>query len=74
MERKETPIMAKILAGIAIAYALSPVDLIPDFIPVIGLLDDVILLPMLIALVLKMIPNEVFEEQCQQLKTYFLLW
>ena len=62
MKRKETPVLAKILAGIAIGYALSPIDLIPDFIPVIGLLDDVILLPALIALILKLIPNEVFEE------------
>jgi len=36
MKRKETPFIAKILAGIAVTYALSPIDLIPDFIPVIG--------------------------------------
>ena len=62
MKHKETPMLAKILAGIAIGYALSPIDLIPDFIPLIGLLDDVILLSMLIALAMKLIPNEVFEE------------
>jgi len=43
-----------------VAYALSPIDFIPDFIPVIGLLDDVILLPGLIALVIKPIPADVF--------------
>ncbi len=62
LKRKDTPIMAKILAGITIAYALSPIDLIPDFIPVIGYLDDIILLPGLIALTVKLIPKEIFEE------------
>jgi hypothetical protein len=42
LKRKETPPLAKILIGIAVCYALPPIDLIPDFIPVIGLLDDVL--------------------------------
>ncbi|MCL1914797.1 MAG: YkvA family protein [Eubacteriaceae bacterium] len=62
MKRKETPLPAKIIAAVAVGYALSPVDLIPDFIPVIGLLDDALIVPGLIALVLKLIPAEVFEE------------
>ena len=62
MKRKDTPALAKIIAGITILYALSPVDLIPDFIPVLGYLDDVILLPGLIALTIKLIPDEVFVE------------
>jgi len=62
MKHKRTPILAKALAAITIAYALSPIDLIPDFIPVIGLLDDVILLPALIVLIIKIIPAEVFAE------------
>ena len=62
MKKKETPVIAKIIAGITVIYALSPIDFIPDFIPVIGLLDDVILLPGLIAIVIKLIPAEVFEE------------
>ena len=62
LKRKETPILAKILAGITVAYALSPVDLIPDFIPVLGYLDDVILLPGLIALIIRLIPKEIFAE------------
>ena len=62
LRRKETPMPVKIIAFIAVAYALSPIDLIPDFIPILGLLDDVILLPGLIALVIKMIPQEVFAE------------
>lgn len=62
MGKKETPVMAKILAGLTITYALSPIDLIPDFIPVLGYLDDVILLPSLAALTIRLIPPEVREE------------
>lgn len=58
----ETPLLAKVLAGITVAYALSPVDLIPDFIPVLGYLDDLILLPLLVALTLKCIPKDVMEK------------
>lgn len=46
----DTPITAKIFASITVVYALSPIDLVPDFIPVLGYLDDVILLPMLVTL------------------------
>lgn len=53
-----TPLVAKLLAAAVVAYALSPIDLIPDFIPVIGLLDDLVLLPIGIALVLRLIPPE----------------
>ena len=59
MRRKDTPIGAKILAGITVGYALSPIDLIPDFIPVLGYLDDLILLPLLAAMAIKLIPDEV---------------
>lgn len=62
MKHKKTPLIAKVLAVLAIAYALSPIDLIPDFIPVIGLLDDVLILPALIAASVKLIPHNVFEE------------
>ena len=58
------------MAGTAVIYALSPIDLIPDFIPVIGYLDDLILLPLLVALTLKLIPDETFErcrEQARQM-------
>jgi len=64
LKRSETPLLAKIIAAITVAYALSPIDIIPDFIPVIGMLDDVILLPGLIAIVIKLIPKEVFA-QCR---------
>lgn len=66
LRRKETPFPAKIIAAITVGYALSPIDLIPDFIPVIGYLDDIILLPCLIALTVKLIPYEIFEECREQ--------
>lgn len=64
LRKKDTPTAAKIFAGIAIGYVLSPIDLIPDFIPVIGMLDDLILVPMLIGITLKLMPEEVLE-QCR---------
>ena len=51
-----TPIMAKLVAGFAAAYAFSPIDLIPDFIPVLGLLDDLVILPLAIGYAIKHIP------------------
>lgn len=57
MKKRETPLIAKIIAIITITYALSPIDLIPDFIPILGYLDDIIILPILIALVVKLIPE-----------------
>ncbi|OVE68323.1 hypothetical protein CCS79_10455 [Clostridium diolis] len=62
LRKKETPVIAKVFAMITIIYALSPIDLIPDFIPVIGLLDDIILLPILIAITIKFIPEEVLSK------------
>ena len=60
--KKETPFLAKVLAVVIVVYALSPIDLIPDFIPVLGYLDDVIILPGLIVLLIKLIPPDVFAE------------
>ena len=65
MKKKETPVMAKIIAGLTVVYALSPIDLIPDFIPVLGYIDDIILLPALVALTIRMIPSDVFDT-CRQ--------
>lgn len=64
-----TPWYAKVFAGLVAAYAFSPIDLIPDFIPVLGYLDDLLLVPMGISLALKMIPPEVMaacREQAQK--------
>jgi uncharacterized membrane protein YkvA (DUF1232 family) len=54
--------MPKIIIGVCIAYALSPIDLIPDFIPVLGYLDDLVIIPALLALAIRLIPKSVFEE------------
>lgn len=56
------PWYAKLFAALIVSYALSPIDLIPDFIPVLGYLDDLIIVPAGIALSKKMIPKEVLEE------------
>ncbi|WP_414042503.1 YkvA family protein [Macrococcus sp. EM39E] len=69
LSKKETPILAKVLALITIIYALSPIDLIPDFIPVLGYLDDILLLPFFIALTIKLIPDEVFTQCIEEAKT-----
>lgn len=68
LKDKETPVIAKILAAVTVAYALSPVDLIPDFVPVLGYLDDVLLLPALIALTIRLIPKEKLEMYREQAK------
>jgi uncharacterized membrane protein YkvA (DUF1232 family) len=60
-KRKDVPIYAKIVVLITIGYALSPIDLIPDFIPIFGYLDDLIILPFLIYISLKLIPKEIID-------------
>jgi len=57
-----TPWYAKLLAAAVAAYAFSPIDLIPDFVPILGYVDDLILIPMGIALAIKMIPPAVMTE------------
>lgn len=61
-----TPLVAKLVAGIVVAYALSPIDLIPDFIPVLGLLDDIILVPLGVALAVKLVPPPLWLEMQQR--------
>ncbi len=70
LTKKETPWYGKVLAAITVCYAFSPIDLIPDFIPVLGYLDDIILLPMFIALTIKTIPKEVFLNCKEEAKGY----
>ena len=60
-QHEKTPWYVKARAAVTIGYALSPIDLIPDFIPVLGLLDDLLILPVLIALCMKMMPKKVIE-------------
>ena len=66
LKDKKTPWYAKLFAALTVVYALSPIDFIPDFIPVLGYLDDLIILPLLVALTVKFIPADVFEEYRKQ--------
>jgi uncharacterized membrane protein YkvA (DUF1232 family) len=59
MKDPRTPFLARLVIIITVAYAVSPIDLIPDFIPVLGYLDDLIILPALIALAIRLIPGDV---------------
>ncbi|HAL44460.1 MAG: hypothetical protein A2Y12_19000 [Planctomycetes bacterium GWF2_42_9] len=64
---KRVPKASKILLALAIGYFLLPIDLIPDFIPIIGHLDDLIIIPTLIFIAIKLIPKEVFDENYRQI-------
>lgn len=65
LKHERTPWLAKVLLGMAIGYVLMPFDLIPDFIPVLGQLDDLLIVPGLVILALKLIPEGVIDE-CRQ--------
>jgi len=65
---RRTPLSAKLLVGITVGYLLSPIDLIPDFIPVLGLLDDLIIVPLLIIASRKLIPPIVLAEAREAVK------
>ncbi len=62
LKDSRTPKLAKYLLGLAVGYTLLPFDIIPDFIPVIGHLDDVIIVPILVIIALKIIPKEIIED------------
>ena len=62
LKEKRTPWYAKVLAAAVVVYALSPIDLIPDFIPILGYPDDLVILPALIAWFIRCIPQDVFED------------
>ena len=60
LKHPDTPWYAKAMAAVLTAYALSPIDLIPDFIPVLGLLDEALLIPVALWLFLKLVPADVY--------------
>lgn len=62
IKHPEVSLWSKIIIAVAIAYALSPVDLVPDFIPFIGYLDDAVILPFLFFIAIQSIPKPVYEE------------
>jgi uncharacterized membrane protein YkvA (DUF1232 family) len=65
MKRRDTSLLAKIFALITIVYALLPIDFVPDFIPILGYLDDIVILPFLITITIKLIPDSILNE-CQK--------
>ena len=68
---RDPPWHAKLLVAAVVAYAVSPIDLIPDFIPVLGQLDDLLLLPIGIALAIRLVPPAVLEEKRAQAAARF---
>ena len=62
LKDKRTPLLGKVFLGLAVGYLLLPFDLIPDFIPVLGVLDDIIIIPFLVVIALKIIPEEIIVE------------
>ena len=70
-KRPDVPLYAKLVSILVVGYALSPIDLIPDFIPILGLLDDLILLPIGIAFAIKLIPSNTMKECRQQSEDIF---
>jgi uncharacterized membrane protein YkvA (DUF1232 family) len=64
---ERTPVVAKLFLGLAIGYWLMPFDLIPDFIPVIGHLDDAVIIPALVFVALRFIPREIIAEHREQI-------
>jgi len=66
---ERTPLKAKILIWITLGYLFSPIDFIPDFIPVIGYLDDLIIVPLLIVLTIKIIPKIVWDDASRRVNT-----
>ena len=60
------PLRVKILALLIVAYIISPIDIIPDFIPVLGLLDEVILVPIMLSFTMSLIPDGIRQEYQQQ--------
>jgi uncharacterized membrane protein YkvA (DUF1232 family) len=62
LKDSRTPKLSKFFLGLAVGYALNPIDLIPDFIPILGYLDDLIIVPVLIFIAVRLIPKEIMRE------------
>lgn len=62
IKNPNTPLAPKLISGLAVAYALSPIDLIPDFIPVLGYVDELVILPALIWLAIRFIPEAIIKQ------------
>lgn len=67
---RRTPWAVKVLCVLVVSYALNPIDLIPDFIPVLGLLDDLILLPAFIWLIIRLVPEEAYQQSRTQAQAF----
>ena len=70
-KRDDVPWYAKAIILLVVGYALSPIDLIPDFIPVLGYLDDILILPLGIILAIRLIPRNIMEECREQSESIF---
>jgi uncharacterized membrane protein YkvA (DUF1232 family) len=66
----DTPWHAKLVAALVVGYAFSPIDLIPDFIPILGLLDDALLVPLGIWIAIKLIPQSVHADAHEQARAW----
>ena len=62
LSHPDVPLVAKLVALLTVAYALSPIDIIPDFIPVLGILDDLVIVPLGVWLAMALIPHDVFAQ------------
>ena len=72
LKHKKTPWLAKAIAAFALIYAISPIDIIPDFIPIVGYLDDLLILPGLITICIHLIPKDVMAECLDKAKDIHL--
>lgn len=63
-----TPKLSKFFLGLAVGYALNPIDIIPDFIPVLGYLDDLVIVPVLVLTAVKLIPKELLQERRKRME------
>ncbi len=68
LKHPKTPLISKVFLGLAVGYLLLPFDLIPDFIPILGQLDDVIIIPVLVYIALMFIPTAVIQSCREQVQ------